>query len=92
MTTERELGEEGARRGGLPNGQCSKGWGDRCAASKGKRCKCACGGANHGRGSAQLSLSLEERAWEEARQVNEAIDYAIERGWLKEVPDEEVPA
>lgn len=30
--------------------QCSRGWGRRCAASKGKRCKCACGGDNHAGG------------------------------------------
>lgn len=49
MTTERELGEDGARRGGMANGQCSKGWGKRCAASKGRSCRCACGGVNHGK-------------------------------------------
>lgn len=27
---------------------CSKGWGARCPASKGPRCKCRCGGHNHG--------------------------------------------
>lgn len=27
---------------------CSKGWGARCPASKGPRCKCRCGGYNHG--------------------------------------------
>ena len=57
MTTERELGEEGARRGGLPNGQCSKGWGGRCARSRGTKCRCACGGRNHG---AQLRLAFHE--------------------------------
>ncbi len=29
--------------------QCSKGWGKRCANSKGKKCKCRCGGTNHGK-------------------------------------------
>ena len=28
--------------------QCSKGWGARCAVAKGKRCRCKCGGENHG--------------------------------------------
>lgn len=28
--------------------QCSKGWGERCAEARGKRCACACGGVNHG--------------------------------------------
>ena len=28
--------------------KCSRGWAARCAASHGKRCKCACGGKNHG--------------------------------------------
>lgn len=27
---------------------CSKGWGTRCASSKGKKCTCKCGGKNHG--------------------------------------------
>jgi len=27
---------------------CSKGWGTRCAGSKGKKCTCKCGGKNHG--------------------------------------------
>jgi hypothetical protein len=30
--------------------ECSKGWNKRCAASKGKRCTCECGGENHGKG------------------------------------------
>lgn len=51
MTTEREHTEDGARRGGLPNGRCSRGWGKRCPASKGRTCRCACGGANHGKAS-----------------------------------------
>lgn len=29
--------------------QCGKGWSDRCARSKGKSCRCRCGGANHGK-------------------------------------------
>lgn len=28
--------------------RCSKGWATRCAHGRGKRCRCACGGANHG--------------------------------------------
>lgn len=28
--------------------QCSKGWGNRCAISKGKKCRCRCRGHNHG--------------------------------------------
>lgn len=27
---------------------CSKGWGARCARATGPKCRCACGGANHG--------------------------------------------
>jgi hypothetical protein len=30
--------------------ECSKGWKERCATSKGKKCTCACGGGNHGKG------------------------------------------
>lgn len=28
--------------------QCSKGWGDRCARARSPRCRCQCGGHNHG--------------------------------------------
>lgn len=28
--------------------QCSKGWSARCARAKGPKCRCACGGHNHG--------------------------------------------
>lgn len=28
--------------------ECGKGWTNRCAAAKGKKCRCRCGGANHG--------------------------------------------
>jgi len=27
---------------------CGKGWGQRCPDSRGKRCKCRCGGERHG--------------------------------------------
>lgn len=49
MAAEREMVEGGARNGGMANGQCSKGWGERCANGRGHRCRCACGGQNHGR-------------------------------------------
>jgi hypothetical protein len=39
--------------------ECSIGWAKRCAASKGRRCKCACGGAHHGTLRAQLDLFAE---------------------------------
>jgi hypothetical protein len=29
--------------------KCSRGWGNRCPASKSPKCRCACGGQNHGR-------------------------------------------
>lgn len=28
--------------------QCSKGWARRCSSAKSRRCRCACGGINHG--------------------------------------------
>src|SRR5687768_13913378 len=28
--------------------ECGKGWTGRCSAAKGKKCRCKCGGANHG--------------------------------------------
>ena len=31
------------------HGECGRGWSTLCAASKGKKCRCKCGGANHGK-------------------------------------------
>jgi hypothetical protein len=28
--------------------ECGRGWGQRCPESKGKTCRCRCGGAHHG--------------------------------------------
>jgi len=39
--------------------QCGKGWANRCAHSRGKKCQCRCGGRNHGaayRRSVQLGV------------------------------------
>lgn len=33
----------------MSEANCSKGWGMRCAAAIGRKCRCACGGANHGK-------------------------------------------
>lgn len=44
--------------------ECSKGWAKRCAASKGARCRCACGGAHHGALQAQLVLFVDDPAGE----------------------------
>lgn len=49
MVATSELVEGGARNGGSANGQCSRGWFERCFHGKGRRCRCACGGQNHGK-------------------------------------------
>jgi hypothetical protein len=36
--------------------ECSRGWAKRCKASKGERCKCACGGKNHGGKGDQIDI------------------------------------
>lgn len=41
--------------------QCSRGWGGRCPASRGPRCKCACGGANHGNVKAREKAGYPDR-------------------------------
>lgn len=43
---EREPAEQDAAT--ARTGVCSRGWGNRCPASKGPRCTCRCSGANHG--------------------------------------------
>jgi hypothetical protein len=35
---------------------CSKGWAERCAHAKNKKCRCACGGANHGSRAQHIAL------------------------------------
>lgn len=50
---------------------CSKGWDDRCAASKGRRCKCACRGANHGRSN---PLSAVHQVSKREQRKREEID------------------
>lgn len=39
--------------------QCSKGWSARCARAKGPRCKCQCGGHNHGNPKADKTRNHE---------------------------------
>ena len=38
---------------------CSRGWSERCARAKSVRCRCACGGRNHGNQSARRSQQNE---------------------------------
>lgn len=33
----------------IVHAECSPGWADRCASSRGPKCTCRCGGANHGK-------------------------------------------
>lgn len=41
---------------------CSRGWANRCPSSKGPRCKCGCGGRNHGTGNrGESAISGEPR-------------------------------
>jgi hypothetical protein len=39
--------------------QCGKGWGARCARAKSSRCRCSCGGHNHGNPAARRQLQGE---------------------------------
>lgn len=39
--------------------ECGKGWRARCAASKGTKCRCRCGGANHGRARTDERMTRE---------------------------------
>lgn len=41
--------EYGPRHGGMANGQCGRGWAERCAQATGATCRCSCGGVNHGK-------------------------------------------
>jgi hypothetical protein len=58
---------------------CSKGWGARCAVAKGKRCRCKCGGENHG--GAVRPFDITETPFKSRSDV--ARDYRD--GWLAEV-------
>lgn len=46
---------------------CSRGWADRCKAARSARCRCACGGLNHGNpkaargGKGQIEMALTNR-------------------------------
>lgn len=40
------------------HGECGRGWSGRCANSKGLKCRCRCGGANHGKTGRQLRLDF----------------------------------
>lgn len=40
--------------------ECGKGWAKRCANSKGKKCRCSCGGENHGNPAARKDNAQEE--------------------------------
>lgn len=38
---------------------CSKGWAARCPRATGKKCRCKCGGANHGRHWTDQQITIE---------------------------------
>lgn len=45
--------------------ECGKGWSARCANSKGKKCRCRCGGSNHGKLAGRDSVQRDFHArWE----------------------------
>jgi hypothetical protein len=46
--------------------ECSKGWAKRCAASRGARCRCRCGGQNHGELLRQLAFEFDPPALADA--------------------------
>lgn len=61
-TTHREDADQ-PDKGGLPSGMCSKGWASRCARSKGRSCRCKCGGVNHGKAHGRVAGAAQsERA------------------------------
>ena len=60
LAIEKLLGYLGLRGTEMTDKICSKGWGARCAVAKGKRCRCKCGGENHGNAAAGLSEPMDE--------------------------------
>src|SRR6185436_14677528 len=57
---------EPTARGRVSGTLCSKRWGHRCANAKSRKCRCACGGSNHGK-SNPLSLVHQPTARERAK-------------------------
>jgi hypothetical protein len=47
--------------------ECSKGWKRRCAEARGARCRCRCGGANHGKAWQSAQVHEENRKQESER-------------------------
>ncbi len=67
--------------------ECGRGWASRCASSKGKKCRCRCGGTNHGRlvGSPQPELAVSDRAarWSIVRSDGDSVTIRDEGPWDK---------
>ncbi len=40
---------------------CSRGWGKRCPASHGTKCRCACGGRNHGTENTKRDVAVGDK-------------------------------
>jgi hypothetical protein len=69
--------------------ECGRGWAKRCASSKGKKCRCQCGGTNHGRSkldaAAQDVIDFAKRSanWSVARDDDESVTIRDNGPWDK---------
>lgn len=55
--------------------KCSRGWGNRCPAAKGTKCRCSCGGQNHGRATRDADRTNRHALWDVVAITDE--DYTI---------------
>jgi hypothetical protein len=70
---------------------CGKGWAHRCAASKGRRCQCACGGRNHGTLHGKSLASRQAEQLEEKERKALAKYHAQREGQIAMLDPERVP-
>lgn len=70
---------------------CSKGWGARCPASKGPRCKCRCGGHNHGNPKARPKQEGDESSERMERTPDSVLFYSGDEEPVR-LPDDELRA
>lgn len=68
---------------------CSRGWGARCSASRGPRCKCKCGGYNHGNPKAKPKWAGDSERT--ARTPDSVLFYAGDQEPVR-LPDAELRA
>lgn len=58
--------------------QCSKGWADRCAKSRGQSCRCQCGGANHGKNHSGIVIRDDQGREHQEGEIFESNSITIE--------------